>query len=328
MLAYDLSRSNGEESDDSDDEETPRAANPSMIKRRDYQTFLSDAFDRIEETSRDLYTEENEGISSLHKGQDLHSEELSQIDELLYTYADSACDLLHSCRPSSRICYKFFYKLINRVIDIRNKFDNLHRRAGNARHPIFSYFDKDLLDVTNVPKRHRTPGCASLYNDQETTPLGPYLQDADDERLTRTIALRIDPNVTRIIPHPLAFPDPIVLSLANSEPINDISSYNIRSTLLSLVAEHNELCDLANHIKVTQTQRELDLFEDDYQYFPQRDDIFGKLVTDQDDTYLNSHIPHGADIRAILSYSITMTLETYPDMPTCPDVPHFVDTFY
>ena len=38
-------------------------------------------------------------------------------------------------------------------------------------------------------------------------------------------------------------------------------------------------------------------------------------------------MPHGSDIRAILSYSITMTLETYPDMPTDPDVPCFVDTF-
>ena len=56
--AYYLSRSNGEESDDSDDEETPRAETPSMIKRRDYHTFLSDAFDRIEETSCNLYTEE------------------------------------------------------------------------------------------------------------------------------------------------------------------------------------------------------------------------------------------------------------------------------
>ena len=162
------------------------------------------------------------------------------------------------------MCYNFFYKLINRVIDIRNKFNNLHRRASNADRPIFSYFDKDLLDVTNVPKRHRIPGCASLYNDQETTPLGPYLQDANDERLTRTVALRIDPNVTRIFPYPLASPNPIVLSLANSEPINDISSYNIRSTLFALVAEHNELCDLANHIAATKTQRELDLFDDDH----------------------------------------------------------------
>ena len=188
-------------------------------------------------------------------------------------------------------------------------------------------FSVTSTKMTNVPKRHRTPGFASLYNDQETTPLGPYHQDADDERLTRTVALRIDPNVTRIFPYPLAFPNPIVLSLANSEPINDISSYNIRSTLLALVAEHNKLCDLANHIADTQTQRELDDFDEDHQYFQQRDDIFGKLVIDQNDTYLNTHMPHGSDIRAILSYSITMTLETYPDMPTDPAVPCFVDTF-
>ena len=101
------------------------------------------------------------------------------------------------------------------------------------------------------------------------TPLGPYHQDADDERLTRTVALRINPNVTTIFPYPLAFPNPIAPSLANSEPINDRSSYNIRSTLLVLVAEHNELCDLANHIADTQTQRELDDFDDDHQYFQQ-----------------------------------------------------------
>ena len=46
-----------------------------MIKRNDYHTFLSDAFDRIEETSRNLYTEENKGITSLHKGQDLHADD-------------------------------------------------------------------------------------------------------------------------------------------------------------------------------------------------------------------------------------------------------------
>ena len=165
-----MSRSNGNESDESDDEETPRADVLSMIKRRDYHTFLTETFRRIEETSRDLYAEEIEGISSLHKGQDLHSKELSQIEELLYTYADSACDLLHSCTPSSKTCYKFFYKLINRTIGIENKFNNLHRRAGNVNCPIFNYFDKDLLDTTNVPKRHRTPGCASLYNEQETIP--------------------------------------------------------------------------------------------------------------------------------------------------------------
>ena len=154
-----------------------------------------------------------------------------------------------------------------------------------------------------------------------------YIKSVDDERHTRTIALRIDPNVTRTVPHPLAFPDPIVQSLVNSDPINDITGYNIRSTLLSLVADHNELSDLGKHIELTQNQEQLDLFEDDHFYFFEREDIFDKLLLDQDDTYLNSHMPYGADIRATLSYSITMTRETYPDMPTRPDVPRFVDNF-
>ena len=77
--------------------------------------------------------------------------------------------------------------------------------------------------------------------------------------------------------------DPIVHPLVNSDPINDISSFNIRSTLLSLVAEHIELCDFGKHIELTQTQALLDLFEDDHPYFLQRDVIFDKLVTYQDD---------------------------------------------
>ena len=61
---------------------------------------------------------------------------------------------------------------------------------------MFNYFD--------------APGCASLYNDQAITPLGPYQHNVEDLRHTKIAALRIDPAVTVTLPRQLAFPDSIV----------------------------------------------------------------------------------------------------------------------
>ena len=62
-LYYYWNKVNGNtDSDDSDDEETPRAQIPTLITRRGYRTYLEEALTRIEETSRTLYTEGCAGI--------------------------------------------------------------------------------------------------------------------------------------------------------------------------------------------------------------------------------------------------------------------------
>ena len=261
--AYYWNKVNGNtDSDDSDDEETPRAQYPTLITRRGYRTHLYEALTRTEDTSRTLYTEGYAGIFSLHKRQDLDIDELSQLVELLYIYADSACDLLNSCsRPAPRTCYKFFHKLINRAMDINTKFNNLRTRSGNIDQQMYNYFDNDLLDPIGVLERYRAPGCVSLYNDQAIRPLGPYQHNVDDARHTTITARAIDPAVTNTLPRQVAFPDSIVHSLVNSEPINDTTAPNTRRTLHTLLADHSELFDARENLARTQNPIRLDSFD-------------------------------------------------------------------
>ena len=87
--AYYLSRSNGEESEDSDDEETPRAETPSMIKRNDYHTFLSDAFDRIEET-KCFYKQYFHNVTYVFYKQYLHNVTYVFYEQYLHNVKHSA----------------------------------------------------------------------------------------------------------------------------------------------------------------------------------------------------------------------------------------------
>ena len=53
-----------------------------------------------------------------------------ELTELLYTFADSACDILNSCfRPDGPVCYMFLRKLHRRAYMIDSKFNALLARA-------------------------------------------------------------------------------------------------------------------------------------------------------------------------------------------------------
>ena len=104
-----------------------------------------------------------------------------------------------------------------------------------------------------MPLRHKALGCASIYNDQVITPLRPFQHNPDDERYTRIPARPIDPIVTRTLPRHLAFPDPIIHSLVDPQPINDITGAIIRRTLHTLLAAHTELFSTRENIERIQT---------------------------------------------------------------------------
>ena len=101
----------------------------------------------------------------LYDNQSTDNDHEFRLVELLYIYADSACDILNShTHPDSKICYSFLHKLHRRGSNIDNRFHNLAARANDLNRISFSYFD----NVNFAQPRHlpglRAPGGASLYN--------------------------------------------------------------------------------------------------------------------------------------------------------------------
>ena len=107
--------------DSHEEEDIPESAiyTPRQLR----QLFIADMFASFDKFNERLFTQD--AITDLvfyHNNQDLENDKAIQITELLYTYADSACDILNSCtRPAGPVCYMFLRKLHRRAYMIYSK---------------------------------------------------------------------------------------------------------------------------------------------------------------------------------------------------------------
>ena len=266
-----------------------------------------------------LFTQDvNIDLVFYHNNRDFDNDTATQITELLYTYADSACNILNFCtRPTGPVCY-ILRKLHRRAFMIYSKFATLLERVSDENIVKFNYFDNEMLGQNLNPDRIRTLGCASLYNEQALIPLVQYDDRTDDLLISKFIVPSLDRLLTTSLPRHVAYPDPVDKSLRVTEFINDTTHDTIRHAIQLLYNDLMDICDTRQTLTIERDENGLNTFHHSHPYLHEICQIFDTHYYDWYNGYIHEHLPYAADIRAIISLSMSLSREVYIDPPNYP----------
>ena len=157
--------------------------------------------------------------------------------------------------------------------------------------------------------------------------LVPYNDRNDDLLLSRFKDLGPKQVYITTLPRPSAYPSPIEDSLSILEFIDDTTHHIVTHAIQVLYNAHMDACDLKQTFTIDHNEAGLHTFNYTHSYHHERCEIFSTHYYDTYNAYIHEHMPFAADIRAIISLSMSLSKQTYIDPPTHPLIPNYLSEY-